>query len=294
MRETWWLGVPSALESTGALGRLGVASVASAMAVAGAGRVLSSDKQSAAVVLAGPPPVFLKWRRVRGAKRHRHAFLRPSRERREAAAALEARTRGIATPHPLAVGERRAGGLLLGAVLVRPFFVDRAPLDRGLAGPGGPDLLARAAAAWRRWHDAGFRHGDAYPKNVLLGRDGDLWPIGFPAARFVRPGPALDRARRKDLAQWTVAIELLLGEEAPRAFLRAYAGDDPGALDLARRIARLAGAVRRRKARRRASRPAREPEGPPPPVPLPPDPAPPARRVLDLAALAVSAPGRRT
>jgi hypothetical protein len=175
--------------------------------------------------------------------------------------------------------------VLAGSLLVRPFVEGARPAAETL----GDDACdpARLAAAWRRWHDLGFRHGDAYPKNVLVSGGGDPIPIGFPRARWRAPGEALDDARVRDLAQWVVGMEEVgLGARTTR-FLDDYGvGLPEEAVRLIQaRVEERAEIVRRKKAVRRASQAVREPEGPPLPRPL--RDAPPSRpRVLDLTALA--------
>jgi hypothetical protein len=276
--EIWWCAHATCLEANGPLGRRGLVGVAAATRMEG--RVLSSDRQSAAVLLADAPPLLVKWRRPVGWRRSGRAWNRPSRERKEARAALAARARGIPAPVPLAVGEHRAAGRLLGAVLVRPFFEAVTPADRVLA--GNRDLVEGLARTLRAWHDAGFRHGDAYPKNVLVTAGGEAWPIGVPAARFVRPGPRLDGARRKDLAQWAAGQRALLGEAEAFAFLDAYARPPglPPRGRLERWIRPRYDRILEKKARREATRPAREGPVAPRPRPLPADHPPPGRRTI--------------
>ncbi len=284
MRETWWLARDA--RSVLAAHDLPL-SVAGMMERSRKGRLLSSDRQSAAVLLEGGEtleavgtPLLLKWRAPRRGRRWR-TFLRASRERREARFLLRVAERGISVPAALAVGERRHGGRLVGSVLVRRYLPEHVPGDVALRRDASGPLEARLAAALADWHGAGVRHGDCYPKNVLVSPDGaEVVPIGAPAARWRRPGRRLDRWRRRDLAQWAAGCRDLFGadDEAFR-FLAAYAraaGLGTEADTIRRLQARIQAAYARilaRKARRIATRPTREPEGPPAPSPLPPEPA---------------------
>jgi hypothetical protein len=261
-RETWWL--EAAFRATLEARR----SVAEWMALAADGTLLSSDRQSATARVGD---LLVKWRRPRAGRRWR-TLLRPSRERREALAA----SGPFPWPRPLAVGERRRGGLLVASALVRPFLPGRTAAE---ADDAGGD---RVVQALRAWHDAGFRHGDCYPKNVLLTPDAVV-PLGAPKARWVRPGPRWDRARAKDLAQWAAGREGL-GLE-PLAFLTAYLAAAPGLSvegHARERIGPRLRRIRTKKRRREATRPGREPLGPPRPLPLPPDPKPLPRREIGL------------
>ena len=136
-----------------------------------------------------------------------------------------------------------------------------------------PEVIDVCAAALAAWHEHGFRHGDCYLKNILLDETGaHASPIGFPKARFVRPGATLDRARRKDLAQFAAGISEMDAGVDPFGFLPAYvkaAEGLPPAESLAARVRPAFERIMARKRDRIASRPKREPDGPPAPKPLP-------------------------
>jgi tRNA A-37 threonylcarbamoyl transferase component Bud32 len=257
VKETWrWEEGGEAV-----LAPRGLAAIDAIVAAAATGRVLSSDRQSAAVLLPGEPPLLVKWRHTLPARRWR-TFLRASRERKEADAARRARGLGIPAHMTLAVGERRSAGFLVASVLVRRFVPDAVPLSER------PDEAPRAARELRRWHDLGFRHGDAWPKNLLLpAGEGEPFPVGFPLARFVRPGARLDRARRRDLARLAAGLSLL--ERAPFSFLAAYleAPGLPGPVEVERAVTPIVEEVLDRKRRRRVAEASRPIHGP---LPLPP------------------------
>lgn len=264
MTETWWLAeqARAAIEGRGGL------DVAAWMNPAGSHEVLSSDRQSAAVRIDGDPPLLVKWRApIRG--RRRRTFLRPSRERREALAMRAAIGHGLPCPEPLAVGERRHLGVLQGAVLIRPF--DEAARTAEAAATQDPAMLVTVARALRTWHDAGFRHGDCYPKNILVGgRETEPRPIGCPYARWGTSGPVLDAARKKDLGQFVVGIPPQLDPEDGVLALRAYVEGPgmPSAEALYEQLRPVIEKIMVKKARRIATRAQREPGGPPKPVPL--------------------------
>lgn len=266
MSERWWLRPDTVTD----LEKVCELDVAAWMHVAEQGERLSSDRSSAAArVDVGGRSYLVKWRRPRPGGRWR-TWLRASRERLEARALIHLGRLGLAVVAPLAVGERRQAGWLAGSVLVREFRPGLAA-TRLLAQSAQP--LTSLAWTWRAWHEQGLRHGDAYPKNVLRDTAGTWIPIGCPKATFRLPGPSLDRARVRDLAQWCVGLEEL--GHASHDFLSGYSAAQPErglpALSLATLTAALeplAARIRRKKARRRASQPRREPAGPPAPVPL--------------------------
>jgi len=234
--------------------------------------VLSSDRQSAAVLHGGDTPLLVKWRRPLP-DRVRRTFLRASRERLEARASLHALARGIPVPAPWAVGELRGRGVLLGAAFIRAY--DAEAQSGADAAAEDAALPAALGAALRNWHERGFRHGDCYLKNFLVGgAAGSPRPIGFPGACFVAPGPRLDRRRLKDLAQFAAGCVELGPEVDPFGFLADYAAAEAGlpAPDaLQARVRPIFERILERKAERIATRPQREPDGPPAPLPLPPE-----------------------
>lgn len=261
MQERWWL----AAAARDALGAQLEDDVASWMAHAAQGTVLSSDRSSAVVRLETPRPMIVKWRRPRPG-RGRRTWLRASRELREARATRHLADLGIDAPPVWAVGERRNFGLLLGAVLLRPWIDDAADLR---AAP--LEQLAEGAKALRHWHELGFRHGDAYPKNVLRRGDGSLLPLGFPAARFVRAGMTTDALRLKDLAQWVVGVRLAHPETSVEEATAPYAegADGPTTETWSQLIEPARQKIEAKKTERARTRAQREPSGVPRPVPLP-------------------------
>lgn len=266
MAERWWIDE----EHRAALTSRAPLDVAAWMQPGPERLVLSSDRQSAAVLWNGDVPLLVKWR-VPIAGRKGKTWLRASRERAEADAMRAARDHGIPCPQAWAVGERRQLGVLVGAVFIRAF--DAQAQTAAEASATDPQVAVDMALALRRWHDAGFRHGDCYPKNVLLGgAAGEPRPIGCPKGRFVAPGPRLDDARLKDLAQWAVGSANAAALGDPFAFLTFY-GEAEGLPDyeaLVEAVLPLYEKIMTRKAERVRTRPQREPEGPPAPQPLPP------------------------
>lgn len=278
MKDRWWL----ADGAEAVLGQRAGLSVADWMHAAGA--VLSTDRDAAAVRLeSAGGPLLLKWRAVPPAKLWRW-WLRASRERGEAHGLRLAHARGIDVPAPLAVGERRdALGRLHGAVFVRPFVAGLASAAEALAAPGGERLLAPLARALRTWHDAGWRHGDCWPKNLLVSADGArVLPIGAPKAFVVAAGARADEGRLRDLARFAAGVGFSAPGRDPFTFLDDYLSA-PGLPTRARLEPLVRSRLQRVRAKRaedERTRPLREPHGPPQPVPLPRDAAPVRRERL--------------
>jgi hypothetical protein len=267
VKERWWLG-------PGADQRLGPRTAWTIPEWMHAeGEVLSTDRDSAAVrVPDAKGALLVKWRVVAPGRRWRW-WLRASRERGEARGLPRARARGIDLPSPLAVGERRdVLSRLVAAVMVRPFIEGFANAAEALGARGGDALIAPLARALRGWHDAGWRHGDAWPKNFLITRDGArAAPIGAPKAFVVAKGVRLDAGRLDDLAHFAAGIRLSAAGRDPFAFVHEYLarpGLPPRVLLEARLRPRLERILAKR-AEDERTRPQREPQGPPSPTPLP-------------------------
>jgi hypothetical protein len=153
-----------------------------------------------------------------------------SKSRRELRLAEAIARRGVATPVPLAAGERRARGRVLACYLLVPFVRGARDLRQVAAAGGLPAAarreLARGFGAFaRRVHDAGVWQGDFQPNNFLLGPRGpaDLLLIDYERVRLRRALPL--RARAAMLAK--LERELGAARLAERArFLHAYAGGD--------------------------------------------------------------------
>jgi hypothetical protein len=191
------------------------------------------------------------WRRLRGSK-----------ARRELRVAEAVAARGIATPLPLACGERIAGGRLHGCYLVVPRLdgvADLGTLSREASLPVAERRqLARAFGDFaRRVHDAGLWQDDFAPNNFLvrLCAAPELLAIDFERAHLRRRPPGT-RSRRHALAKldrrlpharnserWRFLLAYARGErETARAWWRALGDYAPrlAARDLARLRRRIA------------------------------------------------------
>lgn len=147
------------------------------------GRTLKESKsvRVSAVDLPGIGAAVCKWPR-----RHKRVnwlldAFRPSRARRGWRLGHALVLRGLPTPVPLAVMERRVAGYPLEAFLLTEYVPDSLPLDEfapELAAMPEPRRTAtRRNLAWdiarllRRLHEAGFLHRDFKGANVLVRRD---------------------------------------------------------------------------------------------------------------------------
>ena len=118
--------------------------------------------------------------------------------RREWRLSLEARRRGIPVPDPIAYGSREAEEWLVMARI--PGATDLATiardseLGRTVPPSAKKPSIERLARLLRRCHEAGLRHDDLHPGNVLAAGD-ELHLIDLDGARLGRP---LDRADLRD------------------------------------------------------------------------------------------------
>ncbi len=270
MKETWW--IDSARRD--ALPRELPLTIPAWMHAAATGTFLSSDRRSVTHALMNEPALLIKWRIPNPAHGFKNRW-RPSRARREARVANALLAHGIDTPHAVAAAERRQGRALVASLFIRLFRSDCVPVLQAIE-EGDVDSN-QLMASLRAWHETGFRHGDAYPKNMLWDpANAQLMPIGFPAGRFTRGERApIDRAAAKDVAQLLVGLWLartpdISASHLPemKTLLETSLGsrEDPSLLWNASQ-ARVQ-AILRKKQERRRTRPEREPHGPTRPQPL--------------------------
>jgi hypothetical protein len=101
--------------------------------------------------------------------------------------------------------------------------------EGGGAGSDPAGVLRAAGRSVRALHDAGVRHADLHPKNLLLGRDGRVLVLDLDRARAF-DGPLSEEDRLKNLARLARAVEKhrLRGMRVSRRralrFLEGYGG----------------------------------------------------------------------
>ena len=154
---------------------------------------------------------YLKHYRVAGPRAWLQNNLRPPRALREAAAAVQVRSAGIATAETVAVGRRLTGPLRRGPFSADSYFVTREipgvePLDewvgdvahRAMPQAVRRDLIRKLATLTATLQRAGLDHADYHAGNVLLRVNGDavtLWLIDLHPLR---------RARMTRRRRWTM------------------------------------------------------------------------------------------
>lgn len=191
----------------------------------------------------GAPAIYVKRFRVSGVKDALKHLVLPSRARAEWDASLGLNAAGVPAVEVVAYGERRAAGLLRGAVcavLEFPGAMELVPWMFARFGQEGPwttsqreereELLRRLGALLRRLHDAGFVHPDLHGGNLLLSREGsppDLRLVDLHTVR--RPGSAGTAARRRDLSVLLHSMRTATGPSERALVVEAYGGAAGGA-----------------------------------------------------------------
>ena len=187
--------------------------------------VIKESPVRAALVISGPHGnLFCKIYKIRGFNERLKHFFLPSKARKEWVMAYHALRKGIATPPPLAMAERRKGKLLQDAFLITQAIIPSKPLIELIPQGGHEDLLAHAARLIRETHEAGLFHQDLHAGNILVAStEKKLYIIDLHRSRFVRD---LSKRRRLwNIAQFFYSLKDWLSPEDKEAFLRLYDKD---------------------------------------------------------------------
>ena len=173
-------------------------------------------------IISGPHgELFLKQYKTRRLRERFKYFFVPSKAQKEWVMARRALSKGIVTPLPLAMAERRKRWFLKDAFLVTQAISPSSPLIELLVEGRHEDLLFRAARLIRGAHEAGLFHQDLHAGNILVERAKKrLYVIDLHRSRFVRN---LSKGRRLwNVAQFFYSLKGWLSPEAKEAFLRQY------------------------------------------------------------------------
>jgi tRNA A-37 threonylcarbamoyl transferase component Bud32 len=167
-----------------------------------------------------------------------HQALRQGRARKEFEVANELAAVGVPTITPIALGERRKGGLLLESYLISESIADGMTLfdliDRRLMTMGEPvdpalrfHLARELGVLAARIHDAGVEHRDLHERNIVVrsGAKGglELFMLDLHELRR-RPGGEWKWAER-DLGRMGRYFTLRTTAADRRRFFRAYAAE---------------------------------------------------------------------
>ena len=175
-----------------------------------------------ACIIPGPKgDLFLKRYKIRGFKEMLKYLVVPSKARNEWQMAQQALAKGILTPVPLAMAERRKRRLLQDALLITQAIVPSAPLIELIPEKGQEELFFGTARLLRGAHEAGLFHQDLHAGNILVGMtEKKLYLIDLHRSRFLRS--VSRRRRRWNLAQFFYSLQAWLSPEDKMAFLQQY------------------------------------------------------------------------
>ena len=185
-------------------------------------KVLKVSPVRTASIIAGPRRrLFLKRYKIRGLAEQLKYLAVPSKARKEWQMARQALRKGIPTPMPLAMAERRTGRFLQDAFLITQAIVPSSPLIELVPDGKQKALLSRAARLIREAHEAGFFHQDLHAGNILVGeKDNKLYLIDLHRSRFVR---RLSKHKRLwNLAQFFYSLKGSLSTEDKETLLQQY------------------------------------------------------------------------
>jgi tRNA A-37 threonylcarbamoyl transferase component Bud32 len=221
-------------------------------------RLIKESPVRTVSIFSGPQgEFFLKRYKTRGARERLKYCVVPSKAQQEWVMARLALSKGIPTPLPLAMAERRKAMILHDAFLITQAISPSRPLIELIPEGEQKTLLPRAARLIRGAHEAGFFHQDLHAGNILVGSaKKQLYLIDLHRSRFVR---SLSKQRRLwNLAQFFYSLKGWLSPEDKEAFLQQYDEEkdtfQDGFAEGLQRIGRLEERIYRRHMKSRTKR----------------------------------------
>lgn len=185
-------------------------------------RLIKDSLVRTALIMPGPMgDLFIKRYKIRGFKEELKYLVFPSKAQREWKMARLALHRGIPTPCPLAMAERRRWRVLRDALFISQAISPSAPLIEVLHEKGYEDRVFRAALLIKQIHEAGFFHQDLHAGNILVSStDEELYLIDLHRSRAMRR--ISERRQLWNLAQFYYSVRGRLTSGAKKEFLRLY------------------------------------------------------------------------
>ncbi|MCJ7548005.1 MAG: hypothetical protein MUP30_14525 [Deltaproteobacteria bacterium] len=185
-------------------------------------KTLKESPVRTVAICSGPQgELLLKRYKIRGFKETLKYLVLASKARKEWQMAQQALAKGIPTPLPLAMAERRKGRFLQDAFLITQAIAPSVPLIELIPAAGHKELFFQAAPLLRQAHETGLFHRDLHAGNILVGMtEKKLYLIDLHRSRFLRS--VSRRRRRWNLAQFFYSLQTWLSPEAKKAFLQRY------------------------------------------------------------------------
>lgn len=185
-------------------------------------KIIKESTVRTALIIPGPHgELFLKQYKTRGVKERLKYFLLPSKAEKEWTMARRALSKGILTPPPLAMAERRKGRILKDGLLITQAIAPSSPLIELIPEGRYGDLLVRAARLIRQTHDVGLFHQDLHAGNILVGgEEENLYVIDLHRSKFLRKVSI--RRRLWSLAQFFYSLTRWFSPDDKKVFLHWY------------------------------------------------------------------------
>jgi tRNA A-37 threonylcarbamoyl transferase component Bud32 len=185
-------------------------------------RLIKDSLVRTALIIPGPRgDLFIKRYKIRGFIEELKYLVFPSKAQREWKMARLALHRGISTPCPLAMAERRRWRVLRDALFITQAISPSVPLLEVLGEKGYEDHLFRAALLIKQIHEAGFFHQDLHAGNILVNsNDEELYLIDLHRSRSMRR--ISERRQLWNLAQFYYSVRGWLTSRMKEEFLRHY------------------------------------------------------------------------
>ncbi len=233
--------------------------------VARGGKVLKDTRVRWAAILPleRGGALYIKQFRTTGRWQRFKDVLSPSRAMKEWLIARLLLKRGISTPRPLGIFERRKHRILETCFFLTEALEEAVDLlEFCKARFPGVDhtgekarILGLLAKTTRKMHDSRLFHKDLHAGNFLL-VDGDSPSLHVIDLHHVRSVPWVSRAKRLwNIAQIFNSLSFMLDPEAKRLFILAYGrGEAPFGRNLEHCLTRLDGMVQKMVKRRQKSR----------------------------------------
>ena len=230
---------------------------------AGGGHVVKASRVRwvATLPVQGGTPLFIKKFKVIDLWQRFSYVFRPSRARKEWFTSLFLTQKGILTPRPLGVLERRKHGIvtecffiaeaLEGASNLRDFCKNR--FDSHDPSEARDQILRLLAETTRKIHDSGLFHKDLHSGNFLLVDDRSLYLVDL---HQTRRQARVNKAKRFwNIGQIFNSLDFMLDDGARRLFLLTYGrGEAPFGMKLDICLVKVGAMVQKMVKRRRKSR----------------------------------------
>lgn len=221
-------------------------------------KVLKESPVRTVSIISGPRGrLFLKRYKIKKFKEKFKYLAVPSKAHKEWLMGRQALRKGIPTPMPLAIAERRKGIFLQDAFLITQAIFPSSSFIELILDGRHKDLLSPAARLIHQIHEAGLFHQDLHAGNILVGENNNkLYLIDLHRSRFVKS--VSQRRKLWNLAQFFYSLKGLISNKNKKVFLNRYDKEgktfNKGFEETLRRIERVEERIYRRHMKSRTKR----------------------------------------